>query len=408
MIPFHPLADIFPLMQGEEFDALVADIKANGQQEAIVLHDEMILDGRNRYRACMAADIEPVFRPFPGEDPLAFVISLNLKRRHLNESQRAMVASKLATLRQGARTDLSPIGEMSQGRAAELLNVGKRSVERAAEVRDHGAPELVRAVEHGAVSVSTAADIAQLPHEDQRAILTRDEREIIKAAKQIRARVAKARYAERMKKWHNLKQGDAPLPTGTRYPVICADPPWKFFAFDENSGFSGQAADHYPSMTIDEICALPVSSLAADDAVLFLWVVNAELFGAKEVIEAWGFEFVTNLVWTKDRWSLGHWVRNQHELLLIARRGNIPIPLPENRPSSVIDEPRREHSRKPDEAYSRIEQMYPDVPRIELFARHSRPGWDSWGNEAPAAALDDDLAIPGFLRREPGKPNVSA
>src|SRR5262249_14365862 len=138
VLEFHPLADIFPLVEGAEFDELVADIREHGLHEPIVVFEDKIFDGRNRYRACEAAGIDPTFTAYTGDDPVAYVVSLNLCRRHLNESQRAMVAAKLANMRQGARTDLSPIGEMSQARAAELFNVGKRSVERAAEVRDHG------------------------------------------------------------------------------------------------------------------------------------------------------------------------------------------------------------------------------------------------------------------------------
>src|SRR5262245_8748089 len=154
-LKFHPLANIFPLIEGTEFDDLVADIKVNGLHDPIVIHNDLILDGRNRYRACLAAGVDPAFVPYRGDDPVAFVISVNLRRRHLDESQRAMVAAKLATLKRGDNQH-SPIGETSQAKAAELLNVGKRSVERAAEVRDHGAPELVHAVEQGVVSVSAA------------------------------------------------------------------------------------------------------------------------------------------------------------------------------------------------------------------------------------------------------------
>jgi hypothetical protein len=127
-LKFHPLADIFPLMEGEEFDALVTDIKANGQHELIVVYDDQILDGRNRYRACLSASVEPQFTPFWGDDPVAFVISANLRRRHLNESQRAMVAAKLATLRLG---DNQHSEGLPIGRGSELLNVGERSVARA-------------------------------------------------------------------------------------------------------------------------------------------------------------------------------------------------------------------------------------------------------------------------------------
>jgi hypothetical protein len=157
-VKFHAYAEIFPLLEGEEFDQLVADIKAHGLHEPIVVYQDQILDGRNRYRACVAAGIEWQSIRYTGDDPLGYVISLNLRRRHLNESQRAIVAAMLATLRQGARTDLSPIGEMSQAQAAELLNVGKRSVERAKIVLNEGTPELVQAVQTGALAVSDAVE----------------------------------------------------------------------------------------------------------------------------------------------------------------------------------------------------------------------------------------------------------
>ena len=101
------------------------------------------------------------------------------------------------------------------------------------------------------------------------------------------------------------------------------------------------------------------------------------------MIEAWAFEYVSNIVWIKNQIGLGYWVRNQHELLLISKRGDIPTPRPSDRPPSVIHAPRREHSQKPDEAYALIERMYSALPRIELFARSRRAGWDAWGNEVP-------------------------
>jgi N6-adenosine-specific RNA methylase IME4 len=137
-------------------------------------------------------------------------------------------------------------------------------------------------------------------------------------------------------------------------------------------------------MELAGICKLPVGDLATPDAVLFMWTTAPYLRQAFEVLAAWGFEYCTHFAWVKDRPALGYWVRNQHELLLIAKRGNPPTPRPGDRPPSVINAARREHSRKPDETYDLIEGMYPELPKIELFARGMRKGWHAWGNEAAA------------------------
>jgi ParB-like chromosome segregation protein Spo0J len=161
----HPLADLFPSIEGNEFSALVEDVRTNGLLDPIVLHEGMILDGRNRYRAATEAKVKVRTIDFDGPDPLAFVISKNLKRRHLSESQRAMVADKIATIRQGERTDLEPFANLrkvDQADAAKLLNVGKRSIEHARKVRTKGTAKLAKAVEDGKLSVSKAAALAFL------------------------------------------------------------------------------------------------------------------------------------------------------------------------------------------------------------------------------------------------------
>jgi N6-adenosine-specific RNA methylase IME4 len=381
---FHPLSDVFPLLEGSKFDELAADIRANGLLEPIVVYEDKILDGRNRYRACQAMGVEPTFTPYRGDDPFAFVISLNLKRRHLDESQRAMVAAKLATLRDGQRGDF--VEGLPIGRASEMLNVGERSVARAREVRDRGTPELVRAVEQGAVSVSVAADIASEPLDKQREIVARGEKEILEAAKAIRAKKAEQRYAARVARLAEISAANVPLASERRYPVILADPPWDYEVYNDTTGSARVAAEHYPTMRLEDICGLPVADVATGDAVLFMWTTAPHLQESFEVLAAWGFEYKTNVVWVKHAQGLGFFVRGQHEILLIATRGDIPCPLPENRPPSVILAPRREHSRKPDEAYELIERMYPELPKIELFARAKREGWAAWGNQAAEAA----------------------
>jgi hypothetical protein len=192
-LAFHPLADIFPLMEGQEFDDLVADIKAHGLIEPIVLFQGQILDGRNRYRACEAVGakysanhvIDVAF------DPLSFVISRNLKRRHLNESQRAMIAARLATLKRGDNQYSSEHPSIEG--SSKLLNVGHASVERAKAVQKAAVPELIAAVDHGKVSVSAAADIATQPPARQCEIVALSDHKIVEVAKEIRAERAETK-----------------------------------------------------------------------------------------------------------------------------------------------------------------------------------------------------------------------
>lgn len=169
-VRWHEYADIFPWIEGPAFKDLVDDVRRNGVLEPIVFLDGAILDGRNRYMAAREAGVEYPRVEYTGSDPLGFVISQNLKRRHLTESQRAMVASKLAKVNQGARTDIQPLAhvrEVDTKAAAQLLNVSPRSVESARAIERSGAPELVEAVERGEIRVRPAAEIAKLPKEDQ-------------------------------------------------------------------------------------------------------------------------------------------------------------------------------------------------------------------------------------------------
>lgn len=190
----HEYADIFPMLSESDIRELADNIKTRGLIEPIVLLDGKILDGRNRYEACRRAAVRPRFIEFDGAtarpgaipvDPLAYVLSKNLHRRHLSESQRAMVAAKLANMKQGTRTDLrhsANLPEVSQSEAAESCKVSERSVRSAREVIEHGAHELREAVESGEVSVSAAAAIARTMTPDEQTAIVSQGREAVKAA----------------------------------------------------------------------------------------------------------------------------------------------------------------------------------------------------------------------------------
>jgi hypothetical protein len=186
-LEFHPLADLFPLLEGAEFDEFVKDVRVHDVRERIWLYEGKVLEGRNRYRAAAAAGVPCPSRLYQGDDPVGFVVSMNLKRRHLSASQRAMVAVKLATLPQGRPTKTGKFAGLSQAEAAASLKISERSVRTASEVREAGVPELTHAVEAGTVSVSAAADLTALPPDEQREVVAKGEREMRTAGKRVRS-----------------------------------------------------------------------------------------------------------------------------------------------------------------------------------------------------------------------------
>ena len=168
--------------------------------------------------------------------------------------------------------------------------------------------------------------------------------------------------------------------------MIYADPPWRYKVWRG----SGAAEKHYPTMSIDDIKALPVSELAAEDCALFLWITFPMLHEAWGVMEEWGFTFKTvAFVWIKLNrqsdgiyWGMGHWTRANAEICLLATRGH-PKRQAKNVHQVIISHV-EEHSKKPEEARRRIEALMGEVPRVELFARRYSPGWDVWGYDVVA------------------------
>ena len=163
-----------------------------------------------------------------------------------------------------------------------------------------------------------------------------------------------------------------------RYAIILADPPWRY---EFSKSPARDIENQYPTMTLDEIKALPVNDLAADTAALYLWATAPKLPEALDVMAAWGFSYRTNMVWVKDSIGMGYWARGRHEHLLIGVKGAMPPPPAELRPDSVISAPRQQHSAKPDAVPELLDELFPAATKIELFARTSRPHWAQWGNE---------------------------
>jgi N6-adenosine-specific RNA methylase IME4 len=171
------------------------------------------------------------------------------------------------------------------------------------------------------------------------------------------------------------------------YDIILADPPWDFEVWNRDTGNGRSASAHYQTMSLDDICQLPINSLTADNCALFLWAVWPRIFDARTVIEAWGFEYKT-LAWEWVKLNpsglgfhlgMGYYTRANPEPCLLAVKGRMPVAIRSER--NLLISPIRQHSRKPDDQYDKIDRLYPDTRRLELFCRYPHPGWDVWGNE---------------------------
>lgn len=386
-IQYHPLANILPLIEGVRFNDLVDSVRANGLRHPVILHEGMILDGRNRYRACLAAQVPVRFESFAGKDPIAFVLDENVHRRHLDEGQRSAAAAELcANL------------HISQLEAAGKLNVSLRSVSDAVKVMTK-APDVHKAVQRGEIPVSVAAKLSAVPEPWRQKALEADDK-----SKAARGEIARHNRNERLDDIVRKNGSAAPaLDVSRKFPIIYADPPWRFDVHSRETGLERTPDRHYPTMSVEEICALPVSQIVpADEALLFLWITVPLLDRMDDIFRAWGaivcddpeygvirqpWSYVTHYIWDKERMGLGYWTRNQHEVLLLAKIGNVPAPLPPERQSSVHREIAGDHSAKPKHFAKLIQKHYPDVPKIELFCRGMpSEGFDAWGNQATARA----------------------
>lgn len=182
-----------------------------------------------------------------------------------------------------------------------------------------------------------------------------------------------------------------------KYDLILADPPWSYrdigmdWAAKAGTKYKRSVMNHYGVMTIDDICALPIQDFMAENCVLLLWCTWPHIFYAQDVMNAWGFRYRSIAwVWAKLNPSslgfhvgMGWYTRGNTEPCMLAIKGSMP---PATRDvQALIVSPVREHSRKPDEQYGKIERLYPDARKLELFARKARPGWDVWGNEVESS-----------------------
>lgn len=393
----HALADLFPMLSDGELNELADDIAARGQENPVWLYQGKIIDGRNREEACHRAGIPPRYNEYVGDDPLGFVLSLNLRRRHLTESQRAMVAAKIVDWERGMNQSTSGSANLPTREAARRLSISERAVVSAKRIREHGSLALIQAIDTGKIKVSTGAELSYLERQAQDEAIRAEEKQIAARAKELRNRRLAMNRASRTNMINLIAQqgrvsaGEMPR---AAFALGYCDFPWEQEAWSNETGQDKGLT--YPSMTVDEgmrLCAGERSPFTRD-AKLYFWTTTNRFRDAIRIIEAWGFSYVTAVTWDKVDIGMGREVRDRTEHLLICKRGEFPgIDLYTPKPPSLYSEKKTEHSRKPAWFASEIERLHPTMRKLELFQRREslvdgdirlNGNWHFWGFEANA------------------------
>ena len=349
-----------------------------------VAEDGRLLAGRHRLEACRRLGLDEIpvtVLPLSGLQAELAEIDENLIRNELSHLERAEHLARRKQIYEvlhpeakhgtaGARAKHGAANEIVSFAEDTAAKIGRtaRSVQHDIQIATHIPQELRDAIRPTPLADNKVEllKIARLTPEEQQPVVERI----------IRGQAACVRQASNQVRADALREAPPPLPTGP-FQVIVADPPWHYESRQGDATHRG--APPYPTMTLEEIWALPVPDIAADDAVLWLWTTNAHLWDARHVFEAWGFTYKTILTWVKDKMGVGDWLRGQTEHCVLAIRGRPVVHLTNQ--TTALRAPARQHSRKPDEFYSLVESLCPGA-KIDLFAREARPGWAVWGGEA--------------------------
>ena len=362
---FHPAAEVFPLLAGKEFAALVADIKEHGQLDPILILDGVILDGRNRWRACKEAQVEPKIKDWNGGNPWDFVWSKNAERRHLEPGQKAAIRYKV---------EKGSDAWLAKQEAAE--DKANRARSEAQKGRPKGEPapprEGARPGKHSGHAARALAAASHTSRATSERVISLEKKapELFEKVCSGEIKLGGAcREAKRNESSERLKGFALPTSADGPFGVIVADPPWTYDKRAEDDTHRG--ACPYPCMSLDAIKAIEIP--ATDDAILWLWTTNAHLEHAFGICRAWGFEPKTVLTWIKQKMGLGDWLRGKSEHCLLAVRGRPTVVLTNQ--TTVLEANVGEHSAKPSEFYAMVEKLCPDTRRLELFSRCRRDGW---------------------------------
>jgi ParB-like chromosome segregation protein Spo0J len=380
MYEYHRFAGVFEFLEGQEFEDLIKSVKTIGLKQPIWLYQGKILDGRNRYRACLAARIDdPEVKEFEGTDEQAldFVWKINVNRRHLNASQMALALIKRQTLVESLETaateraeegkkatQFQPGNEAAKKRSSQIVDltvleqpqltssqralaVLKRqtlvetldsaAAERRPQIelpvprKDTNAGKVAQQLANMAPGLTNRTYVAEIKKiADEKGIDSPEIQQIASGAKTvpdiIRARKEEKREAVREVNRELVKQAPAlvTLEEGRKYSTLLLDPPWDW-GDEGDVDQMGRARPTYATMTIDQIANEPVGELAEKNAHIYLWITNRSLPKGFALLEKWGFRYITTITWVKPSFGMGNYFRGSTEQILFGVRGIQPL-----------------------------------------------------------------------------------
>lgn len=366
--------NIIPALSLDEYNQLEKNILNDGIREPLVVWDGTLIDGHNRYSIAKKhnLDYSTVNIDFPDDNAAKEWIILNqFGRRNINGFQRSELAIELkpiiaARAKENQRggqggvllSQKSVEAKDTQKELAAIAGVSHDTIAKVEKIKASASPEIVEQVRSGEMSINQGYLFAK-----------RDE-----SRKAVEQRVEKHKQS--------ITGAVDIFNTDKKYNIVYADPAWDYWS----SGVWNQR-NHYRTMSIDEICALPVKDITDKDCILFLWVTYPILQECFRVIEAWGFKYSTaGFVWVKKNkvagtpfFGIGNWTHANSELCLLATKGSIKRI--DDCIAQIIETPKEEHSKKPAITRELITRLVGALPRIELFSRDAVDGWDVWGNE---------------------------
>ena len=387
-LKFHKACLVLPDMEPDAYATLKKSIKQGYDPNfPIVLLNGKILDGRHRYNACKETGTEPVFVEYTGErDPYDYVWHIHASRRSWeSETQKVICHNKLATHSKAMRAEVEAIQAAADAARSEAAK-GNKNAAKSKTVVGTGTLPLNKKEQKKKENKARKAEadmlgVGENAVKDAHYIMNNDpelaeqvaQKKI--PAKKAKAEIKKKKRAAEIEAINEKIEKEGTVAPDGLYDVIVIDPPWAYGRDYDPDG--SRVANPYPEMNQAALLDLEIPAKPA--AILYLWTTHAFMRDALDLVTAWGFEDKAILVWNKQKMGIGHWVRMQCEFVILATCGKPKYTNTEHR--DIIEEPRREHSRKPESFYKMVEAVTAGR-RLDYFSRQEREGWATFGAEA--------------------------